>query len=479
MATLIAILFVFLYICYLGFVLNAIGQGKFWYVLVYLISFLPIYTVFISFTYAFLEILPLTQFIKYSKELVFIYALVVWLIGRKTSLINSSFCLTALDRLFITFLTMCFVFMVLPIGEASFVNKANYFKNLLLIGIAYFLGRQVPLSFRQWHSTFKLILQVTVAAFFLVILEKFTSTHFHSQIGFAKYGSDILNIEPEGIFGLRYTFQAQGGQPRYGAFFANPLEFAASMLISFSIVIVYLISSKSRAAKINYLILLGVVISCVLLAYSRATFVAFFIMLVYMAFLLRVYKLVVAFGAIGFLIGLYIVFIAPDDVRYFVQDTILFQNASSVAHVVEWLEGVESMLANPMGIGLATSGNAGGVDSDLQVGGENQYLIFGVQLGFIGLLLYLAMLFYSIRNGWVTFRRTNNIYEKRIAFIASSVKFGLLLPLFTANVEIYLYVSLFSWWLVGSCETLHKKYSIVTRERLSNNHRFLISQTQA
>jgi hypothetical protein len=476
MATLIAILFVIFYLCYLGFVLNAISQGKFWYVLVYLISFLPIYTVFISFTYAFLEIVPLTQFIKYSKELVFIYALAVWLIGRKASLINWSFCLTTLDKVFIAFLTMCFVFMVLPIGEASFVNKANYFKNLLLLGIAYFLGRQIPFSPQEWHSTFKLVLQVTVAAFFLVILEKVTATHFHSQIGFVKYGSDILQIEPEGLFDLRYTFQAQGGQPRYGSFFANPLEFAASMLISFSIVIVYLVSSKSRANKINYLILLGVVILCVLLAYSRATFVSFFIMLVYMAFLLRVYKLIVAFGIIAALMGVYIVFIAPDDLRYFVQDTILFQNASSVAHVLEWLEAWESMLANPMGIGLATSGNAGGVDSDLQVGGENQYLIFGVQLGFLGLILYLAMLFYSIRNGWVTFRGSSSLFEKRVAFIASSVKFGLLLPLFTSNVEIYLFVALFSWWLVGSSETLYQNYSNVTKEKLSNSYR--LSETQ-
>ena len=129
-----------------------------------------------------------------------------------------------------------------------------------------------------------------------------------------------------------------------------------------------------------------------------------------------------------------------------------------------------------MGIGLATSGNAGGVDSDLQVGGENQYLIFGVQLGFLGLILYLAMLFYSIRNGWVTFRGSSSLFEKRVAFIASSVKFGLLLPLFTSNVEIYLFVALFSWWLVGSSETLYQNYSNVTKERLSNSYR--LSETQ-
>ena len=37
----------------------------------------------------------------------------------------------------------------------------------------------------------------------------------------------------------------------------------------------------------------------------------------------------------------------------------------------------------------------------------------------------------------------------RVAFTAHTVKVGLLLPLFTANAELYIYVSWVSWWMVG------------------------------
>ncbi len=36
-----------------------------------------------------------------------------------------------------------------------------------------------------------------------------------------------------------------------------------------------------------------------------------------------------------------------------------------------------------------------------------------------------------------------------MAFLAATVKVALLLPLFTANAELYAYVSWLTWWMVG------------------------------
>ena len=37
------------------------------------------------------------------------------------------------------------------------------------------------------------------------------------------------------------------------------------------------------------------------------------------------------------------------------------------------------------------------------------------------------------------------------------VKIGLLIPLFTANAELYLFVAFLSWFLIGSIETYYLK----------------------
>ena len=108
------------------------------------------------------------------------------------------------------------------------------------------------------------------------------------------------------------------------------------------------------------------------------------------------------------------------------------------------------------------SGNAGGVERDLIVGGENQYLIYGVQLGVLGMVLYLAILFMSIRHSWKAFRRAKSREESVIPFLAATVKFGLILPFFTSNGEAYIYVALISWWFVGVAETAYQE-SIITR----------------
>src|SRR5690606_6753640 len=124
-------------------------------------------------------------------------------------------------------------------------------------------------------------------------------------------------------------------------------------------------------------------------------------------------------------------------------------NESSVGHVLEWVIGLESMISNPMGIGLAMSGNSASVEEDLRISGESQFLIYGVQLGVIGLLLYIAMLAFGISKSLQVFHRSPNVNSARVAFVAAVTKFGLLLPLVTANAELYLYVSLVTWWMLG------------------------------
>jgi hypothetical protein len=172
-------------------------------------------------------------------------------------------------------------------------------------------------------------------------------------------------------------------------------------------------------------------------------------MIFFVALVFKLYKLIGAgfFGLVCFVV--YVVWFASDDFYFFVIDTLTFENSSSLGHVVEWLLALDSMVANPLGIGLAMSGNFGSVDEELRVGGENQFLIYGVQLGWIGMILYILALATGIKNSIRVFHISDNTSVARIAFTGAVVKVGLLLPLFTANVEIYTYVSWITWWMIG------------------------------
>jgi hypothetical protein len=177
--------------------------------------------------------------------------------------------------------------------------------------------------------------------------------------------------------------------------------------------------------------------------------------LVFGLYLSKNYKIILSSLLIVTVGFLYVYFFSSDDLRYLIQDTITFQNTSSLGHLIEWIEGLISIYENPFGVGLAMSGNASGVDQSIKIGGENQFLIYGVQMGVISMVIYFLILIKSIYNSSKLYLNSNNINHKSVGFITALTKFGLLIPLFTANAELYLFVAFFSWYLVGQSERLY------------------------
>ena len=72
--------------------------------------------------------------------------------------------------------------------------------------------------------------------------------------------------------------------------------------------------------------------------------------------------------------------LASDDAVYFVIDTLTFNELSSLGYLFEWIEGF--LTFTTFCIGLAMSGNASSKDQLIKIGGENQFLIYGVQMDF-------------------------------------------------------------------------------------------------
>jgi hypothetical protein len=70
-------------------------------------------------------------------------------------------------------------------------------------------------------------------------------------------------------------------------------------------------------------------------------------------------------------------------------------------------------------------------------------------MGVLGLFLYVSLLYLAIKSSIQAYRKALTPDDEIISFVAGTTKFALLLPLFTANAELYLFVSLISWWMVG------------------------------
>ena len=180
---------------------------------------------------------------------------------------------------------------------------------------------------------------------------------------------------------------------------------------------------------------------------SRASFLNYFIVLYVYAWIIRYKPILRFYHSLAVLAILYVVFLLQGDLYDFIIDTITFENTSSLGHVLEWIAGIEAMINNPLGMGLGESGRVS-VGSGLNTGGENQFIIIGVQIGVIGMLLYMLIYGALIQQGIQTMRHASGKRWK-LALLIVLLKVGLLIPAFTANIDAYIYITYLTWFFSG------------------------------
>ena len=111
----LASLLILIYIIFIGLTLGEIYKGNSAYLLLYVICFLPFYTIFQITVFNAFENIVLINSIKYSKDFVFFSSFILFIIGTKRSFINRTFNFSVLDKLIITFLALVFFYLIIPL----------------------------------------------------------------------------------------------------------------------------------------------------------------------------------------------------------------------------------------------------------------------------------------------------------------------------------------------------------------------------
>ena len=143
----------------------------------------------------------------------------------------------------------------------------------------------------------------------------------------------------------------------------------------------------------------------------------------------------------------FIYFITQKDVYNFVVSSARFTNASSLGHVLEWVDGFNAMLAKPLGMGLGESGRISMFTKE-NTGGENQFIITGVQVGVPMLILYISIHLKIIVSAYKNLKSSVGKI-RRIAMALFLFKIGILVPMFTSNTESFIYISYITWFFSG------------------------------
>jgi hypothetical protein len=352
-----------------------------------------------------------------------------------------------LDFLVLLYLALNILYLFVPWGPEFIVRLYGVRANAFFV-LIYWLGRLVYFTPQQQKWVLRILIGVGVLAALGTIVEIIAlPPNWPTWFGYAEYLRAFFNSEPTGNYGLAWTFETSTGLRRRSAFFANPLELASSVLITGAAALYWAYSyrpgTKGRWIGMFYF---GLIVLSLLLSISRASLAAFVLQMFIASYWLKKNRFRQMFIAAGVMGAIVLFFFAGPALVEFVHETITFQNPSLRGHVTEWQEGA-IILERPWGLGVGSSGQTGDRFGD-GVGGESQYIIILVQLGFVGLGLYLLILLMSVYYSLKAFHRTTGV-TKGLAFIAASAKLGLLIPSFSSHIENYLFTMFISWWLVG------------------------------
>lgn len=427
---------------------------------VFLIGGLPFYAISLSMFYLLggKNIIP---FIQSTKELIIVLGLVNLILQY-----NTQFKWNLLDKSIVLFFVFSSIYIFIPLGSNGLIQRILAFKGLSFFPLVYFSGRLFPLQKTHIEKYFSFILILTIGAALLSFSEYLLQTHLQVYTGYSDLNYYVYKQEPSGNFGLSWTFEIESGAKRFASFFSTPLEHAAATLLALA-VIGGLYTNKKKQVLLNKLGWLAffATIASILLSLSRAAIISYFLIFLIYSFVTKRKEILSLFYSSVILFIIYLFSFSSKEMQDFVMDTITFNNQSSVGHLVEWITGIESMISKPLGLGLGASGGITANEGDA-VGGENQFIIVGVQIGIAGLLLYVWIHFYTIYLSYKNYNCLNG-KEQKIALTVLLIRVGLLLPMFTSNLDTYIYVSYIMWMMTGLLSNvLSKPYAKLKHEAI-------------
>jgi len=359
-----------------------------------------------------------------------------------------------IDYLLMGYLAYNTMYAILPIGEQGFTDRLLALKSTSFYIVVYFAGRLLDPRTVFISKYLNYIMLLTIAAGIILLGEVIMNQQLQTITGYADYSFYFFNIEPSGMFGLSTTFESEGGYKRFASFFANPLEHAAATLLALSAILALYTNDENRFKISNLgMAALGASILSILFALSRAPMAAYILVIYAYALITKQKTIVKAFHFAGICGLLYIAYLFSDfsgkknGLLEVLVNTIDFSNPSSVGHIVEWVTGINAIVENPLGLGLGSSGRVAGTLGE-NIGGENQFIIIGVQVGLIAVAAYIAVYYLFIRTGIKSLRYLKG-KERQVCLLVVLMKIALLIPSLTSEVESSSYISYMDWFLSG------------------------------
>jgi hypothetical protein len=318
-------------------------------------------------------------------------------------------------------LALLFALVENPVFGADIPRKVELFgfRSSVFFLLLYFVGRGVP-ELGQGSTYVLHAFRVAVLVAAIGVLERiFVTPQMLVTLGAAAYVNDFLGLTAStsaNAWGLPDNYwSALGGTPvrRAGSVFLGGQAFALPFLLLIPAATCWVFDPSRRRngwSLTGYAIVwLGL-----LLTITRMTIlICAAQVLAYFLITQRPGRVVSAGAVIGAVFAIALV-VVPG-LMTFVWETLTFQTASSYSHLFDWRRGIIAFFERPWGHGLGSSDQVAVRFGRTAVTADNMFLGYAVDLGLLGLVGKVAVLFTLAMSAWRLFKRSGDAHARTIA----------------------------------------------------------------
>jgi len=321
-------------------------------------------------------------------------------------------------------LAVVFAVVENPIFAARIPPKVELFgfRSSVFFMVLYYVGRGVP-DIAERSIYVKHLFRVAVVVAALGVLERiFVTPQVLVALGAASYMNDFLGLTVSTAgndWGLPSNYWSMLGRVpvrRAGSVFLGGQAFALPFLLLMPAATAWVFGSTSRP-NIWRVIGYAVIWAGLLVTITRTTIIVCALQVLMYFLITR--RLTRVIGAMLWSLAVFLVaLLVVPGLASFVLATATFQTASSYSHIFDWRRGFAAFFDQPWGHGLGSSDQVAARFGRIPITADNMFLGYAVDLGAIGLIAYLSIVFTI---GLVSWRLFKSAQTQDMRLVAGTV----------------------------------------------------------
>ena len=333
--------------------------------------------------------------------------------------------------------------------------------------LLYFVGRATPEVAENPRILWKLFAVGLVTSGIAVVEEFFVTPRTLVVLGTASYVQQFLGamaITRGNVYGLPDNYWTLvGGHlvQRAGSTYLSSQGFAIPFLIILPAALLWLLSGSPRRRLLPW-VGYALLWAGLLLTLTRMTIVVC---------VLQAFVLIAAWRRWGVGVGLMVIAITcfaaalllVPGLPTFVWETMTWQTGSSVTHLADWGTALNNVLAYPLGAGLGAADFAALRFGLSPLAADNEYFKYAVQLGVLGLALYVLMMGGLCAVGFRAWRMARHWPLRASGLLVATAALGMAVNALTAVVTNSVILAYTFYWLAGSVTSATARAEVAER----------------